>query len=375
MRQAKIDSSKRKRQEAYEQRRNMTQQISVDSVMCQLQALTENQTALFQAIQNLSERSQPTSDPFLTFKTPDSVKNLPTFSGKRREAMAFIAEVDRVLSLFTGYIGTPTYTQIVWAVKSKIILDAKEVLIASGNPSEWEDIKQVLQNTYGDKRDLTSHLQSLFYVKQGNKSLQEYFNKVRSIDTAIKSFAASSPDYSDSTRAINKLISLITLTRYVDGLDENLSMYVRSHEPESLEHAYNITMQYNNFMFRKRLEHNSDFDKKNIAHNNGHKPQRNIYKTNTPQGHSKPNNVIYQQHNKVQHDTPMQPSTSGKFRTNKQPDGDASMRTARSRNQVNSHEVVRQEFAERDDTALNSEDDDLFGEINFQTAAANRQMK
>lgn len=60
------------------------------------------------------------------------MKNLPTFSGRpKKEASAFIDDVDKVLELFARYAGTATYTQIVWA----IIGEAREVLIAAGNPS------------------------------------------------------------------------------------------------------------------------------------------------------------------------------------------------------------------------------------------------
>lgn len=145
-------------------------------------------------------------------------------------------------------------------MKNKITNEAKEILIAAGNPNTWEEIKKNLLNAYGDRRDLTSLIQSLFYIKQGNKTLSEYLKKIKSIDTAIKATASGIEEYKNSTKAINKLISLITLTRFVDGLGEQLSMHVRSYRPDSLEEAYNITMQYSNAAYRQKLDRKSNHE-------------------------------------------------------------------------------------------------------------------
>ena len=60
------------------------------------------------------------------------------------------------------------------------------MLIAAGNPNEWNEIREILENSYGDGRDLTSHIQSLFYVRQGNKSIVEYYNKIKKLTPLLK---------------------------------------------------------------------------------------------------------------------------------------------------------------------------------------------
>lgn len=342
----------------------------MQELLLHIRNLTNTQQNLVQTITQMKAKAD---DPFMQFKTPDPIKNLATFSGNKKETQAWIEDTQNTLDLFNAYKGTPTYEQIIRAIKNKIINEAKEILIAAGNPNTWEEIKEVLLNAYGDRRDLTSHIQSLFYIKQGNKSLAEYFNKIKGIDTAIKATASAIEDYKDSTRAINKLISLITLTRFVDGLGDQLSMHVRSYRPETLEEAYNITMQYSNAVFRQKLDRKSasqeqDFqkDKRQLAKQTFQAKSHNAYQNyqnvpTPPPQHSKP-----------------YPNQSGNFKPRPaklQTDEDVSMRTARSRAQINAHvggepepdELEPDTTPSGDISAFGSDDDDYFvgEELNF----------
>lgn len=182
-------------------------ELSQENLLEHIKNLTQNQNLLISQLTALRSKAE---DPFLAFRTPDPIKNLPSFNGNKRETQAWIKDTENTLKLFKNYEHDPIYDQITRAIKAKIIGDAKEVLIAAGNPDDWDTIKGVLENSYGDRRDLTSHIQSLFYIRQGNKSLVEYYNKIKAIDTAIKAAASTHDEYMGSTKAINTLISLMT---------------------------------------------------------------------------------------------------------------------------------------------------------------------
>lgn len=344
----------------------VTAEITKDQLIAQITALTENQNNLIQTIASLERRAK---DPFLNFVTPDPIKNIPNFNGNRKETLAWIEDTQQTLDLFEEYEDEPTYKQIMRVVRSKIIGEAREVLIASGNPKEWEDIKEILLNSFGDKRDITSHIQSLFFIKQGKLPLIEYYHKLKSIDTAIKSSAAQLDDYKKSMEAVNKLISLMSLTRYIDGLNgEQISMYVRSYRPKTLEEAHDITMQHLNATFRQKMENRQFPSLPKLPET---KPQNNTSHPKFNQQNS---------HNKF--------NGSGKFRNNKQNhDDDVSMRTAKSRlDQVNQHEAKHKQNEEEydppshsdesvmkpDDSTLDSDDDSYFvdDELNFQVVDA-----
>lgn len=102
-------------------------------------------------------------DPFFfAFRTPDPIKNLTDFSGNKKETSASLEDAENTVGLFSQYREQAVYSQLVRAVKNKITGEAKEILISAGNPNRWEEIKEVVMNSYGDRRDLTSHIQFSF---------------------------------------------------------------------------------------------------------------------------------------------------------------------------------------------------------------------
>lgn len=327
--------------------------LTVEQLLEQVKTLTENQAQMIKVIGDLKNKA---NDPFLSFVVPDPIRNIPGFSGNKKEALAWVQDAEQTLSLYDDYRDQQIYGQIIRCVKNKVTGEAKEMLIAAGNPQTWEEIKEAILNAYGDRRDLTSHIQSLFYVRQGKKTLAEYYNKIRAIDTAIKTSVANMDDYRGSTRIINPFISLLTLTRFIDGLAEDISMHVRSRAPESLEHAYEITIQYSNAAYRHKLEK----------------------RVNTPAGFPK-FDKDRPQHSKTTMGQSGSRPQSGKFRNNKQIEGDASMRTHISKMQVNNntqkteespHEVdsdLEDDRTMPNNAKLDSEDDEYFcEELNFQ---------
>lgn len=61
------------------------QAITMENLIHHIKILTDNQNHLMSTISSLKSESD---DPFLNFKTPDPIKNLPTFSGNKKETHA-----------------------------------------------------------------------------------------------------------------------------------------------------------------------------------------------------------------------------------------------------------------------------------------------
>lgn len=324
-----------------------------EELLAHISTLTENQRALMEEIATL--RARPVVDPFSYYKTPDPIKNLPTFSGDKRETLAFIQEVEETLELFESSKGEPIYAHIIRAVKGKINGEAKAIVIAAGNPTNWDDIKEVLLNSYGDKRDLTSHIQSLFYTTIGKNSLTEYYNKIKRIDTAVKSTANSTQEFLGATRQINAFVELISTTRFIDGLDEKLSMIIRSHKPKSLEEAFSYATQYSNASHRQKIyQKPNDFRKYPLPDKNS-QPQPSTSKNfNSSSGKFR------------------QKPASGNFKSARTNDGDVSMRTQRSNTNFQIPEEA-EKTNENQQTLMDSDDDGYFvsDELNFHMAAGN----
>ncbi|XP_061509328.1 uncharacterized protein LOC133392700 [Anopheles gambiae] len=230
---------------------NQENNFTQEELFEHIRRLTDTQNSLVEEMNKM--RAVVKDDPMLSFKTPDPIKNLPIFNGNKNETQAWIEDTEATLNLFDTYKGTQTYELIVRAVKSKILGEAREALIAAGNFNTWPEIKETLQNCFGEKRDLTSYVQSLFYEQQGNKTLTEFYQTLKKLDTRIKSVTANTEDYKDPSQAMNKFISLLTLTRFVDGLDGPLASHVRSCKPINLDEAFSVLKEYTNAAYRKSL--------------------------------------------------------------------------------------------------------------------------
>lgn len=106
---------------------NFTQEELLDHI----RRLTDTQNSLVEEMNRM--RAVVKDDPMLSFKTPDPIKNLPIFNGNKNETQAWIEDTEATLNLFDTHKGTQTYELIVRAVKSKIVGEAREALIAAGN--------------------------------------------------------------------------------------------------------------------------------------------------------------------------------------------------------------------------------------------------
>lgn len=342
------------------------QQVDVQQLLNDIATLRQSQAELVSAINSMRERA---NDPFLNFSIPDPIRNIPTFNGNKKEVNAWVEDAEQTINLYDSYRNQAIYGQIIRAVKNKIIGEAREILIASGNPNTWAEIKEVILNAFGDRRDLPSHIQSLFYVRQGKKTLSEYYNKIKTIDTAIKSAAANMDEYKQHTRVINSFVNLLTLTRFVDGLNEDMSMHVRSCRPESLEHALEVTVQYSNAAYRHKMD-------RKISNNTNSTP---YVKPQT--AYNKPGPSRDFDNNKP---------PSGKFRNKTQSD-DVSMRSHTSKMQINNNNLERNELDDEqpdeqefnrpekstNSITLDDEEDEFFRgeEINFHITPGNSQNR
>ncbi|XP_055523763.1 putative uncharacterized protein DDB_G0289963 [Wyeomyia smithii] len=165
----------------------------------------------------------------------------------------------------------------------------------------------------------------------------------------------------------------MTLTRFIDGLTDDLSMHVRSYRPESLEEAYAITTQYANAAYRRTLNKKPTIDNMDKQSFHNRQAKQNNYNNNGNSLNAKPanSNSNNPNHSKTY--------GSGKFKTRSSPsDDDVSMRTAKSRVEVNNHDNKTEresKLEEKPDTSnqleesvLESDDDDYFvdDELNFQ---------
>lgn len=72
-------------------------EITKEQLINQVKKLTENQNSLIDTINSLNSRRSE------TFRIPDQIKIIPTFSGNRKETLAWVEDVDQTLEDLLEY--------------------------------------------------------------------------------------------------------------------------------------------------------------------------------------------------------------------------------------------------------------------------------
>lgn len=67
------------------------------------------------------------------------------------------------------------------AIKNKVKGEARVVLCTNGNPSTIPEIKRVIMQHYGDKRDIPTNINLLFQMKKSDRTHQFFFHRRKRI--------------------------------------------------------------------------------------------------------------------------------------------------------------------------------------------------
>lgn len=173
------------------------------------------------------------------FKLPDPFKYLSEFSGNKKELSAWIEEVDELFNDFKvrnengGYSLDSLYIR---AIKNRVKGEARTILCANGNPNTIDGIKKILVEHYGDEKDFTTNLSTLFRTKKGDKSHLRFYNEIKETNTRLKANLQSKPLTS------HEIIEIITVAKYLDNIQEPLGSIIRNSKPKNLEEAHQAVL-------------------------------------------------------------------------------------------------------------------------------------
>lgn len=133
----------------------------------------------------------------------------------------------------------------VWlsAVRAKIIGKANEALITQNIGNYWEHIRARLILVFGDKRDISTLCQGISILRQGRKSLDEFYNEVTSLNTDISQKVRQDQEYHGHHAAVMHFVEMLTRNAFIDGLNEPYSLYTRNYRPQTLEEAFRAAQE------------------------------------------------------------------------------------------------------------------------------------
>lgn len=178
------------------------------------------------------------------YSVPDPIKQLSEFNGNKKELTIWLDEVDQLYDTFKikGQNGGPDTMNAyyVQAIKNKIKGEARVTLCANGNPTSIPEIKRVLLQHYGDQRDIATNLNLLFNIRKGDKTHNKFYMEIKELETRIKSNLQLNP------LSTIELLEKITITKYLDNIQEPLASIIRTTNPSNLEDAYQyVTLNQN----------------------------------------------------------------------------------------------------------------------------------
>lgn len=172
-------------------------------------------------------------------KIPDPIKMLPTFDGNRRQLNAWLQTAEETLENFRDFVSDQQFKMYTTAVNNKILGRAKDILCLAGNPSKFEDIKNILITALGDRQELSTYKSQIWQLSMSDGlSVFKYFEKTKETMQNIKILAKQNQLYLSSWTAINHFIEQDALAAFIAGLEEPLFGYVQAARPKDLEDAY-----------------------------------------------------------------------------------------------------------------------------------------
>lgn len=188
----------------------------------------------------------------------DSYKTIPEFSGSKGEYRSWREQVTRRMKMIENFKTHPKYEAALGIIRSKVTKAASDILINNKTAYDIDAIIDRLDFSYSDQRPLYVVEAELTSIKQGNKSLQEYYDSVNQalnmvITKIVMSYKYTSEQTSLIAESKQKAIRAFTM-----GLKNAMTRNILyANTPKSLSQAFAIaqTVFYDNQFLQLDQQH------------------------------------------------------------------------------------------------------------------------
>lgn len=170
-------------------------------------------------------------------RIPDIVKTLREFSGRPGEFNSWRKAVERILTLYAQYRGTPKYFSILHAIRHKVVGDADAALEAYRTPLEWPAIRKCLILHYSDKRDISTLEYQMSILTQRNLTITDFYQRVYRHLSLILDKIDCLEIGEESLSILSKTYREKALDTFIRGLNGNLPSLISVTSPTSLSQA------------------------------------------------------------------------------------------------------------------------------------------
>lgn len=144
------------------------------------------------------------------------------------------------MNIFEPIVTAQVYSIYLQAVLNKIEGKAKDILCFAGCTTSFDEIKEILVNSIGNKQELFTYKSQFWQNKmQDNTNVHRYYQRTKDIIQNNETLSKQNEiNQSIHWNAITNFIDEHGLAAFISGLREPYFGYVQAARPKDLEDAY-----------------------------------------------------------------------------------------------------------------------------------------
>lgn len=206
---------------------------------------------------------------------------IPEFHGDNRHLPRFLEICEKLVKKIYNTVDTTDFQNeyLMSTILGKIKGEAANNL-ATSTITSWDDVKQALLNSFGDKRDCYTLGMELTEMKQNGDTPFEYYNKIQ--DMLHLQISYVNNNKADKATVLCEYFREYALRVFLKGLKEPLGTLMRTKSPKDLNAA--LSMLTNDFNIESTIR-GQHIQQKQIQHSKPKPlppPQKYLPQRNAP---------------------------------------------------------------------------------------------
>lgn len=253
----------------------------------------------------------------------DSFKALPTFNGDKAKYRSWRSLVEKMFNSIQNFNRHPNYVAALDIVRAKIIDGASDLLENNNTKRNIGAILSRLDFSYADQRPLYVIESEMTSIKQGNRTLHEFYDSInQALNLVVSKINMTYPNEASQKDMLKEANQKAIRTFIMGSNNQFIRSTLYGNSPKTMAQAYAIaqTIFYDNQHLN--LDHHTEkrhIERKPAFNNQNHKPnfvEKPRFNPNF--NYPKPNQQSTQAPYKQPKPEPMEVDTSRQFKNTTQ---------------------------------------------------------
>lgn len=179
----------------------------------------------------------------------DSYKAIPEFSGDQKQYRSWREQVVRRMKLISDFDDHPKYEAALGIIRAKIRGSASDILINNNTKYNIDAIIDRLDFSYADQRPLYVVEAEMTTIRQGSKSLQEYYDSINRALNMVITKIVMTYKHRDEQKSLIDQVQQKAIRTFIIGMKSSTARNILyGQAPKSLSAAFAIaqTVYYDN---------------------------------------------------------------------------------------------------------------------------------